>query len=152
DPIVREASPNNSMKQAQAVSLPATLCGAIEAKEDVDFYKFQVAASDALTFHVVCQRLLNTLTEVTTYAAPIITLRNAAGTVLASNDFFFGGDPLLHYRFAAAGEYFLEIRDVRYEGNRNWQYAIEVHDRPFVAAISPACLPPGVPTKVRLIG
>jgi hypothetical protein len=152
DPIVREVKANNSMKEAQAVALPATLCGAVEGKEDVDYYKFQVEAGAALTLHVICQRLLNKLTEVTSTSAPIITLKNANGTVLASNDFFFGGDGLLHHRFAAAGEYFLEIRDVRYEGARHWQYAIEVHERPFVATISPACLPPGVATKVRLIG
>jgi len=152
DPVVREVNPNNSMKQAQSITLPVTLCGAIEGKEDVDFYKFKVEAGASLTFHVICQRLLNKLTEVITYAAPSITLRNAAGTVLASSDYFFGGDPLLHHRFVAAGEYYLEIRDVRFEGNRFWEYAIEIHDRPFVAAISPACLPPGVPTKVRLIG
>lgn len=152
DPVVREKNPNGTMKEAQAVTVPVTLCGAIEERVDVDFYKFNVKAGDALTFHVICQRLLNKLTAVTTCAAPMITLRNASGTVLASNDYFFGGDAVLHYRFQTAGEYYLDIRDVRYEGSRYWEYAIEIHDRPFVTTISPACLPPGVPTKVRLIG
>ncbi len=153
DPIVPEKNPNGSMQQAQAISWPATLVGAIEAREDVDFFKFKVAAGTALTFHVYCQRLQNKLTMVTTGAAPLLALRNSAGTVLASNDSFFGGDSLLHYRFQTAGEYYLEIRDVAYlAGNAAWEYAIEVHDRPFVTAVSPACLPPTTPTKVRLIG
>lgn len=152
DPIVREAKANDSMKEAQAVTLPATLCGAIEARQDVDYYKFTVREGEALTFHVYCQRLLNKLTAITINSAPMITLRNAAGTVLASNDNFFGGDPLLHHRFVQGGEYYLEVRDVRYDGSEYWQYAIEIHGRPFVTTISPACLPPGQPTKVKLIG
>jgi hypothetical protein len=30
DPVVREAASNDTMKTAQAVTLPATLCGAFE--------------------------------------------------------------------------------------------------------------------------
>src|SRR5947209_9995435 len=56
DPIVREAPNNDTMKTAQPVTLPATLCGAFEKKEDVDYFKFPAAAGQALTFHVRCQR------------------------------------------------------------------------------------------------
>src|SRR5438034_1202400 len=83
-----------------------------------------VAAGAALTFHMYCQRLQAKLTSMTYHADPLLALRNAAGTVLATNDNFFGVDPLLHYRFATAGEYFLEVRDVRYHGYRSWDYAI----------------------------
>lgn len=152
DPVVREVDPNDSMKEAQAVTWPATLCGKINGKEDVDYYKFKVAAGTALTFHMYCQRLQGKLTSMTYHADPFMAVRDATGTVLAANDNTFGFDPLLHHRFAAAGEYYLEVRDVRYHGYRSWDYAIEVHDRPFVTTISPACLPPGVPTKVRLFG
>src|SRR5207244_7069066 len=49
DPIVVEAPNNNTMKTAQAITLPAAVCGALEAQEDVDFFKFRVAAGQALT-------------------------------------------------------------------------------------------------------
>lgn len=152
DRIIREVNPNNTMKEAQAVTLPASLSGVIENKVDVDFYKFEVRAGAAVTFHMYCQRLQNKLTPFSFHTAPMITLRNATGAVLATNDYFFGGDPLIHYRFATGGEYYLEVRDVRYEGYHQWEYVVEANERPFVAAVSPACLPPGVPTKVRLIG
>src|SRR5262249_41213132 len=58
DPIVRETSGNNdTLATAQPVTLPATICGAIEKREDVDYFKFHVAAGTALTFHVRCHRL-----------------------------------------------------------------------------------------------
>ena len=50
DPIVVEAANNDTMKTAQAITLPAAVCGALEKQEDVDFYKFKVAAGTALTF------------------------------------------------------------------------------------------------------
>jgi hypothetical protein len=152
DPIVREAANNDTLQTAQPVSLPATVCGAIEKREDVDFYKFKVAAGTALTFHVRCQRLENRIHDLQEHADPIISLRNAAGSVLASNDNYFFGDPLLHYRFPTAGEFYLEIRDTRYGGNPYWQYCIEINDRPFVTCVHPLRLNPGRATRLRLIG
>jgi hypothetical protein len=152
DAIVREAANNDTLATAQTIALPATVCGAIEKAEDVDFYKFKVAAGTSLTFHVRCQRLQNRIHDLQEHADPILSLRNAAGTVLASNDNSFFGDPFLHYRFASAGEYYLEIRDTRYGGNPYWQYCIEINARPFVTAVHPLRATPGRTTRLRLIG
>jgi hypothetical protein len=152
DPVIYEAANNDTMKTAQLISLPATVCGAIERPEDVDHFKFKVSAGAAFTFHVRCQRLQNKIHDLQEHADPILTLKNAAGTVLAMNDNYFFGDPLLYYRFAAAGEYFLEIRDARYSGNPDWQYSIEINDRPFITNVYPSSLVPGAATRLRLIG
>jgi hypothetical protein len=152
DPIIREAANNDTLKTAQPITLPATVCGAFEKPEDVDFYKFTVPAGTALTFHVQSQRLQNKIHDLQEHSDPILTLRNSAGTVLAANDNYFFGDPLLHYRFATAGEYYLEIRDVRYGGNPDWQYSIEINDRPFVTNVYPSRVTPGTTTRLRLVG
>jgi hypothetical protein len=150
--VVETAKTNDTMKTAQAITLPASVCGVIEKVEDVDYYKFTAAANSALTFHVWSHRLQNRIHDLQTHADPILTLKNASGTVLAANDNFFAGDSLLHYKFAQAGDYFLEIRDSRYSGNRYWTYCIEIHDRPFVTTVLPSALTPGQATKVQLIG
>jgi hypothetical protein len=153
DPVIREApGDNNSMKTAQAITLPATVCGTIEKNEDVDFYKFKAEAGTALTFHVRCHRLAEKIHDLQTIADPIVILRNSAGTILASNDNFFAADPLLHYAFTKTGEYFLEIRDVRYGGDAYWNYSIEINDQPFVINVYPSRVTPGVPTRVRMVG
>jgi hypothetical protein len=153
DPIVREKpGDNDSMKTAQPVTLPATICGCIEKREDVDYYKFKVTAGTALTFHVRCHRLQNRIHDLQEMADPILTLKNAAGTVLAANDNYFAADPLLHYRFEKEGEYYLEIRDVRYLGDRYWNYSIEINDRPFVTNVYPSRVTPGKATQLRLVG
>ncbi len=152
DPVVREAANNDTLATAQPIPLPATVCGAIEKAEDVDFCKFHVKAGAALTFHVQCQRLQNRIHDLQEHADPIITLRDARGTVLAASDNFFFGDPLLHHRFAAEGDYFLEVRDTRYGGNPNWQYSIEIHDRPFVTTTFPLRVTPGTTARLRPVG
>jgi hypothetical protein len=152
DPVIREAADNDTMAKAQAITLPATVCGAIEKPEDVDYYKFRVAAGTGLTFHVRAQRLENKIHDLQEHADPILTLRGATGTVLASNDNYFFGDPLLYYHFKTAGEYYLEIRDVRYGGNPDWVYSIEINDRPFVTQVYPSRLVPGKATRLLLVG
>ncbi|HEY7427302.1 MAG TPA: PPC domain-containing protein [Gemmataceae bacterium] len=152
DPVIREAANNDTLQTAQTITLPAAVCGAIEKREDVDFYKFKVAAGAALTFHVRCQRLENRIHDLQEHADPIIMLRNSTGTVLASNDNYFFGDPLLHYSFPTAGDYYLEVRDTRYGGNPYWQYCIEINDRPFVTSVYPLRVTPGRAVRLRLIG
>lgn len=151
-PIVQEVNPNNTLETAQPITLPATVCGGIESNEDVDIYRFQAAAGTSLTFNMHCQRLQQKLGPLAYHVDPILTLRNAAGTVLAANDNSFGRDPFLSYRFAAAGEYFLEVRDVRYVGYRHWVYAVDIDDRPFVLQAIPGVVAPGVVTPVKLVG
>jgi hypothetical protein len=152
DPIIVEAPNNNTMKTAQAIALPATVCGAIEAPEDVDFFKFHVEANTALTFHMHCARLADRIHDLQVIADPILFLRDATGRVLASNDNYYAADPLLHYKFSQAGDYYLEVRDVRFSGNRYWTYCIEINDRPFVTHVLPMRATPGATTKLRLTG
>jgi hypothetical protein len=152
DPVVHESGPNDTIQTAQTITLPATVCGAIERPEDVDYFKFHVAAGTAWTFHVRSQRLENRIHDLQQHADPIITLRNSAGTVLAANDNYFFGDPLLAYKFPAAGDYYLEIRDARYGGDPYWEYSIEINDRPFVTNVYPSCVTPGTTTLVHLVG
>lgn len=152
DPIVFETPNNNSRESAQAVSLPATLCGAIEAAEDVDCFKFQVEANTGWTFHVQSSRCENKIHDLQLHSDPILTLKNSQGTVLASSDNYFAADPLLAYRFEAQGEYFLEIRDVRYQGSVDWQYSIEANSRPMITNCHPSRLTPGAATRLELVG
>ncbi|HEY5313079.1 MAG TPA: hypothetical protein VIK18_11190 [Pirellulales bacterium] len=152
DPVVVETEPNDTAATATAVKTPATICGAVGKAEDVDFYKFHAAQGSSLSFHVRSARCQDRIHDLQQHIDPIVTLRNAAGTVLAMSDNYFFADALLHYRFAAAGDYYLEIRDVRYMGNTYWQYAIEVNDRPLVTTVFPVALAREKSTRLELVG
>src|SRR6516165_5441499 len=152
DPVVSESADNDSAAKAQEIQLPATACGTIEKAEDLDFFKFKLEAGSGVTFHVRSQRLLNRLHDMQIRVDPMITLRNSSGSTLATSDNYYAGDPLLYYKFEQAGEYLLEIRDVRYQGNGDWTYSIEINSRPFITQALPLAVKPGVETKLTLVG
>jgi hypothetical protein len=152
DPIVAETGDNNSPAKALAISLPATVCGAIESAEDVDCFKFQVDAGTSLVFRVWSMRLEDRIHDLQEHADPILTIRNAAGATVAACDNHYSADPLLHHRFEQAGEYVLEVRDVRYKGNADWVYAIEINSRPFVTQAMPLAVKPGADVHLSLVG
>lgn len=152
DPVVSESAANDRADQAQSITLPATICGTIEKAEDVDYFKFHVDAGQAFTFHVRSSRLQDRIHDLQNHSDPILMLRNAAGSTLAASDNHFFGDPLLSYRFEHAGEYLLEIRDVRYEGNQYWEYCIEAHSRPFIETAFPLAVARGQSSPIELVG
>ncbi len=152
DPVISEAGKNNTAAEAQAITVPAAVCGTIDPAEDVDFYKFNVAAGAALSFQVVSMRLEDKIHDLQQHSDPILTLRNSAGVTLAASDNYFYGDPLVTYVFDHEGEYLLEIRDVRYQGNKYWDYCIQISDRPLVTNVYPLGVRPGEETKLELVG
>ena len=151
-PVVAESANNDTLETAQTFSVPATLCGALEKNEDFDFFRFPAQAGQTLTFHVQGQRLQNKIHDLQTHADPILFLKDAQGGVLAMSDNALFGDPFIAHRFDQAGEYVIELRDVRYQGNAYWQYAVEISDQPYVSSVHPLAVTAGQTTKVQPIG
>lgn len=151
EPIVVE-SKDNSPAEPQQTEAPATWCGVIERAEDVDCFQFAATQGQSLAFHVRSMRLQNKIHDLQTHSDPIITLRNEAGSTLATSDNVFFGDPFLQHTFADDGVYTLEIRDVRYQGNKYWTYSIEASARPFAATAHPLAVRWNEPTAVELVG
>ena len=152
DPVIAETDGNDTREKAQAVTLPATLCGRIEKNEDVDWFKFTVDAGAHMNFQVRCMRLEDRVHDLQTHADPILMIRDANGSVVAAADNTLAGDPLITHRFDRAGEYYLELRDVRYQGNNFWEYCVEVNTRPYVECVHPLAVAVGKESSVRLIG
>jgi hypothetical protein len=151
-PVVSEEGKNDTQETAQSVAYPCTICGCVEKAEDVDFYRFTVAEPVALTFHCLAMRLEDRIHDLQTHVDPLIAIRNAkTGSTLAAADNNFAADPFLTYSFES-GEYLLEVRDVRYQGNKYWNYAIEISDRPFVSQVYPSVVFVGQSTTLHLVG
>jgi hypothetical protein len=150
--LISEVPDNDTLDKAQNVLVPATLCGTIEKGEDVDLYKLQVDQPGAWTFHMTSQRLQNRLHDMQIRVDPMITLKSPLGATIASTDNTFAGDPCMHVKIDAAGEYILEVRDVRYQGNGDWTYAIECSARPFAIAARPLAVGSGGNATVGIVG
>jgi hypothetical protein len=152
DPVMAEAPANDTKETAQTVTLPVTVCGCVEKAEDVDFYRFHLDHPAALTFHCLAMRLEDRIHDLQTHVDPILTLRHAAtGSTIAASDNAFAADPFLSAQLDS-GDYFLEVRDVRYQGNKNWNYAIEITDRPYVSQVFPSIVSAGQTAQLQLIG
>ncbi|MFP6765261.1 MAG: PPC domain-containing protein [Planctomycetaceae bacterium] len=152
DPVIYESGDNNTREKANALTLPATVCGLFDQNEDVDYYRFKVEAGTELNFHVRCGRLQDRIHDLQRHADALLTIRNANGGTVVSSDNHFYGDPFISHRFERAGDYYVEIRDVRYHGNAYWEYCIEITDRPFISNVYPLGVAIGKDTPLELIG
>lgn len=152
EPVVTESDGNDTRESAQPVTLPAMLCGRIEKNEDVDWFRFSVDSGSQWCFQVRCMRLEDRVHDLQTHADPILMIRDANGSVMASADNTLAGDPLITYKFERAGEYFLELRDVRYQGNNFWEYCVEVNSHTYIECAQPLAVSAGTESTVQLIG
>src|SRR6185369_15860505 len=133
DPVTQESGDNNTQAKANPIPVPGVVCGKIEAAEDVDFFKFKAEAGQTLTFEVVCARIQDKIHDLQKHADPMLTLFDADGRELAANDDFYFADPYLAHTFARAGDYFIQVRDSKYDGDPRWVYALTVTDRPYLS-------------------
>jgi hypothetical protein len=150
--VTYEGAGNDSIEKATVAQVPGTICGVVEKAEDVDFFKFSATAGQALTFHVRAGRIEDKIHDLQLHCDPILVLRNSAGVTIAANDNYFRADPLLTHKFEQGGDYLLEIRDVRYQGNQYWEYSIEISPQPFVECVFPLAVARGQSSELQAAG
>jgi hypothetical protein len=152
DPVVQESGDNNTLATANSIKPPCVVCGRIEAAEDVDYFKFHAETGQTLTFEVHSARLQDKIHDLQKHADPMLTLYDADGRELAANDDFYFADPLLAHTFARAGDYFIQVRDSKYDGDPRWVYALTVTDRPYLSHVFPVAANPGQSLTVEAVG
>jgi hypothetical protein len=153
DPVIVESGNNETPAQSQQISLPAAVCGTIEKNEDVDFFRFHVESGQALAMRMRCARLEDRIHDLQTHADPILTIKTVSGATIAmsDNDSYYA-DPVLAHRFDQAGDYLIEVRDVRYQGNQYWEYCIEINSRPLAETVFPLAVAPGQTESLEPVG
>ncbi len=143
---VAENGTNKTPAQAQRIELPCVVTGTMEA-ESWDFYRISVQAGQRLTAEVVARRLGSKLD-------PQIRLLNAAGKELAYADDSdgLGPDCRLTHTFAAAGDYTLEVRDVKFLGGADFNYRLRLGDIPAATLPFPLGGKRGSQVQVAAVG
>ena len=152
DPVVAEAPGINTPGKAQTVPVPGVVCGRIEAAENVDYYRFAARAGRAVTFEVFCARLQDKIHDLQKHADPLIRVFDADGRELAAGDDDYFADPVLAFRPPKDGEYVVEIRDAKYDGDPRWAYALAITDRPYASHVFPLAVNPGKTVAVEPTG
>jgi hypothetical protein len=141
-----EAEPNDEAGAAQTVALPLTVNGAIEKANDLDRYRFDVRAGQQIVFDLMAARLGSGLDAT-------VTLRDAAGAVLARADDFRGRtDPLLAHRFERDGTCTLEVADGLGGGGSGHFYRLTAGELPYVTGVFPISVRRGTVATVAVDG
>ncbi|MFO1093350.1 MAG: PPC domain-containing protein [Planctomycetaceae bacterium] len=152
DPVVVETDNNDTAAALTPIAWPATLCGTLEKAEDVDCFRFTISAPTVMNFHCRAMRLEDRIHDLQAHVDPILTIKNVqTGATVAAADNTYAADPFLSASLAP-GEYWLEIRDVRYQGNPHWAYVVEMHNRPFITQVFPLGIAAGQPTELQPVG
>lgn len=152
EPVAEETGVNNTPLQAMQIAIPSVVCGRIEAIEDVDCYKFNAKSGQTLTFEVWSARLQDKIHDLQKHIDPLIALFDSTGREIAANDDANFADPLMSYTIPKDGEYLLQIRDAKYDGDPRWTYAVRATDRPFASHLFPMAANPGQTLSVAPVG
>ncbi|NOT62140.1 MAG: hypothetical protein HOP19_18155 [Acidobacteria bacterium] len=144
-----EAEANNTLSDAQAVMLPTTVVGEMNARGDRDHFKFSAQAGQQLIFEIVASALGAKFDGV-------LTLFDATGKQLATNnDYDFRRDPLLAYGFKQDGEYVLRVTDFEQQGmsrTHEFDYRLNLGALPYVSSIFPLGLQQGTRGEFAVSG
>ena len=131
-PVAIKKAPNQTIEQAQKVTLPVSVGGVVGAEQS-DFYAITVAKGQRVAFEAVASRFGRDFD-------PLVILRTKAGKQIVSHDNSEGldFDVRFDHVFEEAGEYLVELRDTRYQGNATFNYHLRMGDFPIGRVAYPA--------------
>ncbi|HEY5315830.1 MAG TPA: PPC domain-containing protein [Pirellulales bacterium] len=148
-PTLAEQGGNKTRETAQPLSLPVALEGATEP-ESYDYFRFRAERGQRLAVEVVARRLGSPLD-------PVIRLLRTSGSLEAElaysdDDEALGADGRFVHTFADAGDYLLELRDIRYQGGADYRYRLRLGDFPLATATFPLGVQSGATAKLSVVG
>jgi hypothetical protein len=128
DPVIVEREPNDTAKTAQAISLPAVVCGRFDKPGDADWYSFSLKAGETIAIDLFGERL-------GIPGDPFVLVTDAKGNELASFDDHginfnaltqFNRDPFGTFTAPAAGTYRLLVQERYRRGSPRFAYALHI--------------------------
>jgi hypothetical protein len=127
-PVTLEHEPNDTPATAQALTLPALVCGRFDRPGDVDWYRFTAKANDVIAVDLLCERLGRP-------GDPVVILRNDKGEDVATFDDFGNNqdaltqastDPAGTFTIPADGTYHLLVQERYHRGGPRYTYVLRV--------------------------
>ncbi|MCI0339083.1 MAG: hypothetical protein L0226_16040 [Acidobacteria bacterium] len=146
-PESKEREMNDSVAEAQALSLPTTVAGDLQKRGDNDYFKFQAKSGQQLVFEVIASMINSRLDSV-------LALMDDKGQILATNnDFDARRDSLLAYTFKRDGEYIIRLSDFERKGQTGlYGYHLNIGDFPYVTDVFPLGVKQGTASEVTVAG
>ncbi len=151
-PVTSESGDNNTREKAQIVGCPSVVTGRIEIAEDVDFFRFPAKAGTPIHLEIHSARLQDKIHDLQKHADPILTVFDSTGKEIAGSDDVAFADPRLTFTPAKDGDYFVQVRDAKYDGDPRWVYALTITNKPRVTLTYPLAVAPNSKTELEPIG
>ncbi|MGH7127209.1 MAG: PPC domain-containing protein [Planctomycetaceae bacterium] len=145
-PAVTAAGSNTQPASAQSVTLPTAIDGRIPSLT-LHYFKFRAETGQRIALEVFARRLGSALD-------PMLRLFDAQGHELTYSDDAPGlsGDAQICHTFTEAGEYVLELRDIRYQGGDDHFYRLRIGDFPCVTTAYPLGVQRGQDATITVAG
>jgi hypothetical protein len=145
-PEARELEPNDRSGQADTVAAPVTVNGAIFTEGDEDIFRFSARAGRQVVLRALAIGLGSRLD-------PSLTLVDAAGAVLATNDDFGETrEPLIVYTPPTDGTFLVRVSDSLNTGSPRHVYRLTIGELPYLTSVYPLGRRRGSSRPVRVNG
>ncbi len=144
---VRTSPTPHTPEAAQTLVLPCVVSGIME-REKSHWFKFTAQAGERLSFEVLGRRLGSPVDP----QLALLDAKTRRQLAFSDDAPAQQKDPRLQHVFAEAGEYLIELRDVRYQGGPDWHYRLRVGDFPLVATPFPLAVERGQAATVTFAG
>lgn len=135
----------DTAQKTTLTNLPVSVWGTLDKLGDSDVFEIFGQAGDTLVFDLAAKTLGSK-------ANAVITLADATGKVLASNNDYDGVDPLIAYTLPVDGAYQLRVADSMLAASADHFYRLTAGKLPLVTACYPATLGTNSAAEVELIG
>jgi hypothetical protein len=144
-PEVMEKEPNNTRGQAQSLNGPVSVVGHSDPAEDVDVYRVTLQKGETTVFAAAAGSIGSPM-------APVLTLQDATGHEVGFAAALSQPDALLTFTAPKTGDYFLFLRDLRYQGGTAYHYRLTVGRIPGVTSVFPLGGAAGETVRLTLTG
>jgi hypothetical protein len=115
-----EKEPNDGFKQAQPVKVGQTIEGVVSRAQDVDVFRVEAKAGDAIVVEVFAARLGSALDS-------FLTVYDSEGQVVATSDDIEGGtDSRVEWKARKAGAYLVSLTDAHDQGGPLHPYRMAI--------------------------
>jgi hypothetical protein len=131
--------------KSQVLKLPASFWGTLEPAGNTDDVLFEAQAGQTVVFDLHAR-------DLGSKANAALSLFDDSGVLLASNNGFDGGDPLLVFKMPASGRYRIHVNDNMAAGSHEHYYRLSLGEFPEVVGCYPLSVAANSKADVELIG
>jgi hypothetical protein len=143
-PTVKESSSNQTVSAAQEIKPPIAIDGACN-ELTFDYYAFQARKGQEFSIEAVSQRLGSQSDTVIR-----IIDEKAREYAFCDDGPGVGRDSRFVFKAPVSGRFFLEVRDINYQGGAQYRYRLRIGSFPLLAAAYPPVIPRGKTNEVWL--